>query len=155
MKTIEVVAAILMDNNKILATRRGYGDFINQWEFPGGKVEPGESKEEALHREIREELKVEIDIISFLCTVNYDYPSFHLTMHCFISCIKDGKLTLVEHNDAKWLSMEELDSVQWLPADIEILESIRGWVTRSYRPPSTEIPDKAFQNDRDFPRIPL
>ncbi len=128
MKTIEVVAAILVDKDKILATRRGYGDFINQWEFPGGKMESGESKEDALRRELREELKVEIDIKDFLCTIDYDYPNFHLTMHCYMSSIKDGyKLTLVEHNDAKWLAADELEILQWLPADIEILGHIREW----------------------------
>ena len=127
MKTIEVVAAIIIKDDLILATRRGYGDFINMWEFPGGKMEPGETKEEALLREIREELKVEISVNDFLCTVDYDYPDFHLTMHCFICSIESGKLTLVEHNDAKWLSYKSLNSVQWLPADIEIIDEIVQW----------------------------
>lgn len=127
MKTIEVVAAIIIRDNLILATKRGYGDFINYWEFPGGKMEPGESKEEALLREIREELEVEISVNDFFCTVDYDYPNFHLTMHCFMCSIESGKLTLVEHNDAKWLSYTNLHSVQWLPADIEIIDKIVQW----------------------------
>lgn len=127
MKTIEVVAAIITNNNKILATKRGYGDFINMWEFPGGKIELGESKEAALCREIREELEIGIDIISFLCTIQYDYPSFHLKMHCYICSIVSGKLTLVEHNDAKWLTFNNLNSIQWLPADIQVLDRIRAW----------------------------
>lgn len=130
MKTIEVVAAIIIKDDKILATKRGYGDFINMWEFPGGKIEPGESKEAALSREIREELEVEISIDSYLCTIQYDYPNFHLVLHCFICSIIDGQITLMEHNDAKWLSLEELNSVQWLPADIQVLDSIREWVNK-------------------------
>ncbi len=130
MKTIEVVAAIIIKDDLILATRRGYGDFINMWEFPGGKMEPGESKEEALLREIREELKIEITVNNYLCTVDYDYPNFHLTMHCFMCSIKGGELTLVEHNDAKWLPYNNLTSVQWLPADISILDQIVQWFNR-------------------------
>lgn len=129
MKQIDVVAAILTDGNKILATRRGYGEFINMWEFPGGKLEEGESKNEALHREIGEELQIQIDIKDLICTVQYDYPTFHLTMDCFIATIRSGSLTLVEHNDARWLSIDELNSVEWLPADIEILDHIRAWFT--------------------------
>jgi 8-oxo-dGTP diphosphatase len=128
MKNIEVVAAIILSDNKILATKRGYGDFINMWEFPGGKMEPGETKEDALIREIKEELKVTISIDGYLCTIQYDYPNFHLTMHCFICSIVDGALTLVEHNDAKWLTPDNLDSVQWLPADIQILDHIKSYI---------------------------
>ncbi|NLP35888.1 MAG: (deoxy)nucleoside triphosphate pyrophosphohydrolase [Clostridiales bacterium] len=129
MKNIEVVAAILVKEDKILATKRGYGEFMNMWEFPGGKIEPGEAKEEALLREIREELNIEISIGDLLCTVDYDYPDFHLTMHCFICTVTDGKITLIEHKDAKWLSMDELDTVQWLPADIGILDKIKRYMS--------------------------
>ncbi|MDF2944153.1 MAG: mutator mutT protein domain [Herbinix sp.] len=130
MKNVEVVAAIIIKGDQILATKRGYGDFINLWEFPGGKIENDETKEEALIREIKEELKVTISIDSFLCTVNYDYPNFHLVMHCFICSITSGELTLVEHKDAKWLTHDTLDSVQWLPADIQILSSIKTYIQR-------------------------
>ena len=130
MKNIEVVAAIILNEDKILATKRGYGDFINMWEFPGGKMESDETKQDALIREIKEELKVTISIDSYLCTVQYDYPNFHLTMHCFICFIIDGELTLVEHNDAKWLTPDNLDSVQWLPADIQILDHIKSYILR-------------------------
>jgi len=130
MKNIEVVAAIIKNGDKILTTKRGYGDFINMWEFPGGKMESDETKEDALIREIKEELKVTISIDSYLCTVQYDYPNFHLTMHCFICFIIDGELTLVEHNDAKWLTPDNLDSVQWLPADIQILDHIKSYILR-------------------------
>jgi len=129
LKNIEVVAAILVKEDKILATKRGYGEFMNMWEFPGGKIEPGEAKEEALLREIREELNIEISIGDLLCTVDYDYPDFHLTMHCFICTVTDGKITLIEHKDAKWLSMDELDTVQWLPADIGILDKIKRYMS--------------------------
>ena len=129
MKNIEVVAAILVKEDKILATKRGYGEFMNMWEFPGGKIEPGEAKEEALLREIREEFNIEISIGDLLCTVDYDYPDFHLTMHCFICTVTDGKITLIEHKDAKWLSMDELDTVQWLPADIGILDKIKRYMS--------------------------
>jgi 8-oxo-dGTP diphosphatase len=131
MKTIEVVAAIIIKDNKILATRRGYGEFINMWEFPGGKMEAGETKEAALIREIEEELLVPIDVKEFLCTVDYDYPNFHLTMHCFICQIGNDKLTLVEHNDARWLEAENLGTLEWLPADLSILTSIKDWCQTS------------------------
>lgn len=124
MKTIEVVAAIIKNDKLILATKRGYGDFINYWEFPGGKIEIGETKEEALLREIREELEVDISIDKFLCTVDYDYPNFHLKLHCFICSLIGGEIKLVEHNEAKWLTADELNSVLWLPADLEILDKL-------------------------------
>lgn len=130
MKTIEVVAAVIVKDDKILATRRGYGDFINMWEFPGGKMEPGESKEAALIREIQEELEVAISVDHYLCTVDYDYPNFHLTMHNFICSIIGGEITLTEHNDAKWLTLAYLDSVKWLPADLEILTEIVQWLSK-------------------------
>lgn len=125
MKTIEVVAAIIIRDNLILATKRGYGDYINYWEFPGGKIEVGETKEEALHREIREELEVDISIDEILCTVEYDYPNFHLTMHSFICSLVSGEIKLVEHNDARWLAYNSLNTVHWLPADLEVLDKLK------------------------------
>lgn len=125
MKIIEVAAAILINHNLVLATKRGYGKYIDLWEFPGGKLEPGETKEEALHREIREELMIEIAIQEHFCTVDYDYPDFHLTMHCYICRVISGTLTLLEHKEARWLSAEELDSVHWLPADIDIINRLK------------------------------
>ena len=125
MKQIEVVAAIIRKGDKIFATQRGYGDFKDWWEFPGGKMETGETPEEALKREIREELSTEISVDEFLCTVEYDYPEFHLTMHCFCCHIESGSLTLKEHEAACWLTKEQLDSVKWLPADLKVLDEIR------------------------------
>ena len=125
MKKIEVVAAIIRKGDKIFATQRGYGDWKDWWEFPGGKMEPGESPEEALKREIREELSTEISVDNFLCTVEYDYPKFHLTMHCFWCSIESGNLILKEHEAAKWLSLDQLDSVNWLPADKLVIEQMR------------------------------
>ena len=124
-KRIEVVAAIIVDMGKIFATQRGYGEFKDGWEFPGGKMEQGESPEQALKREIREELDVEIEVGQLFDTVEYDYPSFHLTMHCFLCTIKSGKLVLKEHEAAKWLNKESLDSVDWLPADLGLIEKLK------------------------------
>jgi 8-oxo-dGTP diphosphatase len=128
MKVIEVVAAIIVNNNFILTTKRGYGPFVDMWEFPGGKIELGESQEEALHREIMEELMIEIRIQEYFCTVDYDYPDFHLTMHCYICRMLSGTLTLLEHKDARWLSVDELDSVRWLPADTDIIQRLKNTV---------------------------
>ncbi len=125
MKSIEVVAAIIREGNSIFATQRGYGDFEGGWEFPGGKVEPGETHQEALVREIREELQAEIDIEDFFMTVEHDYDSFHLTMHCYLCSPKSKGFHLVEHKDAEWLTIDFLDSVSWLPADLPIVESIK------------------------------
>lgn len=125
MKTIEVVAAIIKDGNKIFATQRGYGEFKDGWEFPGGKIEDRESPQEALVREIKEELDVEISVQELFDTVEYDYPEFHLTMHCFISSLKAGKIVLNEHEDARWLSKDELDTVAWLPADEGLIEKLK------------------------------
>ncbi|WP_300349096.1 8-oxo-dGTP diphosphatase MutT [Clostridium sp.] len=125
MKNIEVVAAVIKKEDKIFITRRGYGEFIDMWEFPGGKIEPCESQEEALKREIREELELEINVGEFLTTVEYDYPNFHLTMHCFICDIVCGEISLNVHNDAKWVTLEELDSQNWIPADIEVVEALK------------------------------
>lgn len=121
MKTIEVVAAIIKDKNKILSTQRGYGEFKGGWEFPGGKIERGESPEDALKREIKEELSIKINIEKFVDTVDYDYERFHLTMHCYICSIQAGKLFLNEHSAFKWLTKNDLDSVDWLPADVELI----------------------------------
>ena len=122
MKQIEVVAAIIHDaEGRIFATQRGYGEWKDYWEFPGGKVEPGETPEEALKREIREELSAEISVDEFLCTVEYDYPSFHLTMHCYLCSLLTEVLHLNEHEAARWLSKDELESVEWLPADWQII----------------------------------
>jgi 8-oxo-dGTP diphosphatase len=125
MKQIEVVAAIIRKGNKIFATQRGYGDFKDWWEFPGGKMEAGETPEEALKREIREELSTDISVDEFLCTVEHDYPAFHLTMHCYLCSLLSEALHLNEHEAAKWLSNEELDSVKWLPADLKVIEELK------------------------------
>ena len=125
MKQIEVVAAIIRKDDKIFATQRGYGDWKDWWEFPGGKMEAVETPEEALKREIREELSTEISVDEFLCTVEYDYPAFHLTMHCYLCSLLTEALHLNEHEAAKWLSMNNLDSVEWLPADLEVVKRIK------------------------------
>jgi len=125
MKTIHVVAAIIRDNNKIFATARGYGEFKGWWEFLGGKIEEGETPEQALVREIREELTVEIEVGDKIKTVDYEYPNFYLTMECFWANIVAGELQLLEAEDAKWLAKEELDSVKWLPADVELIDIIK------------------------------
>jgi 8-oxo-dGTP diphosphatase len=122
MKTIEVVAAIISDNEgHILATQRGYGDMKDGWEFPGGKIEPGETLEQALRREITEELAVNIEIDGALCTVEWDYPVFHLTMHCFLCHMVDGEFALLEHEASQWLNRDELWTVDWLPADRQVV----------------------------------
>ena len=126
MKQLEVVAAIIHDTqSRIFATQRGYGEWKDYWEFPGGKMEPGESTEEALRREIWEELETRIAVERFVQTVEYDYPKFHLTMHCYWCHVESGSLTLKEHEAAKWLSIDQLDSVNWLPADKEVLDKLK------------------------------
>ena len=125
MKQIEVVAAIIRKGDKIFATQRGYGDFKDWWEFPGGKMEAGETPEEALKREIREELSTDISVDEFLCTVEYDYPAFHLTMHCYLCSLLTEALHLNEHEAAKWLTKDELESVKWLPADLEVIKALK------------------------------
>ena len=120
-----MVAAVIHDGGRILATQRGYGEFKDKWEFPGGKMEAGESREEALRREIREELDTEINIGKLICTVEYDYLAFHLTMHCYLCSVVSGTLVLKEHESARWLPAEALESVDWLPADLQILPIIR------------------------------
>ena len=124
MKTIEVVAAIIRKGDKIFATQRGYGEWKDWWEFPGGKMEPGESPEAALRREIREELDTEIHILKLLQTVEWDYPKFHLTMHCYMCSLLNDALHLNEHEAARWLGADELRSVNWLPADDQLLPLI-------------------------------
>ena len=124
MKTINVVAAIIEHEGKIFATQRGYGEFKDFWEFPGGKIEEGETPQEALKREILEELDTEIEVQEHLTTVEWNYPAFHLHMDCFWASIVKGHLTLLEHEAAKWLSKDELLSVNWLPADLEVVEEI-------------------------------
>lgn len=125
MKTIEVVAAIIKREDEIFITRRATGEFADMWEFPGGKIESGESREEALIREIKEELELDINITEYLTTVEYDYPNFHLIMHCFISEIEGGELSLNAHNDAKWISFNELDNQKWVPADILVVDALK------------------------------
>lgn len=124
MKKIEVVAAIIRKGDKIFATQRGYGDFKDWWEFPGGKMEEGETPEAALIREIKEELSTDISVDKFLYTVDYDYPKFHLTMHCFMCSLVTDALHLNEHEASKWLDVEAIHSVNWLPADEAILPLI-------------------------------
>lgn len=124
-KHIEVVAAIIIKDNRLFATQRGYGEWKDWWEFPGGKIEEGEAPKDALKREIREELATEIEIGNLITTVEYDYPKFHLTMHCYLCSIIGGQLSLLEHEDARWLTMEELYSIKWLPADVEVLKALQ------------------------------
>lgn len=122
MKFIEVVAAIIHRDGTYFATQRGYGEFEGMWEFPGGKIEPGESPEVALKREIQEELGVDITIEKVLCTTEYDYPSFHLIMHCYLCDIETGEIELKEHKSALWLTTETLNKVEWLPADKDVID---------------------------------
>ncbi len=123
-KTINVAAAIIKTKNQIFATQRGYGPLKDGWEFPGGKIEEGETPEQALIREIKEELDTEIEIGELVDIVEYDYPDFHLTMHCFMCTIKSGDLVLKEHEAAKWLTKETLYSVDWLPADKDLIDKL-------------------------------
>ena len=130
MKTIRVVAAVIKATNEkgdpmIFATQRGYGDFKGGWEFPGGKIEEGETPREALVREIREELETEIAVGKLIDTIEYDYPTFHLSMDCFWAEIVSGELVLKEHEAARWLTRDELNSVEWLPADVTLVEKVR------------------------------
>ena len=125
MKQIKVVAAVIRKGDKIFATQRGYGEWKDWWEFPGGKMEAGETPEGALVREISEELSADISVDQFLCTVEYDYPQFHLTMHCYLCSLLTEALHLNEHEAARWLTKDELDSVKWLPADVKVVEKLR------------------------------
>ena len=124
-KSVNVVAAIIIKDGSLFATQRGYGEWKDWWEFPGGKIEQGETPEEALVREIHEELSAEISVDEFLCTVEYDYPQFHLTMHCYLCSLMTDSLHLNEHEAARWLSKDELDSVKWLPADVKVVELLK------------------------------
>lgn len=125
MKNIHVSAAIIMKDNKIFVTQRGYGEFKDWWEFPGGKIEEGETPEECLKREIKEELKVDINIDKYLCTVEYDYPNFHLKMECFICSLIDSHLELVEAEDAKFITKDQLDNIDFLPADLLVVKELK------------------------------
>ena len=128
MKTINVVAAIIRDGDRIFATQRGYGEFKDGWEFPGGKVEEGETPQEALKREIEEELETEIEVGDYLTSIEYDYPKFHLSMKCYWAKIVEGKPVLLEHEAAKWLTKDTIDSVDWLPADLTIIGKVKEYL---------------------------
>ena len=125
MKTVKVVAAIIKDGDKIYATQRGYGEFKDGWEFPGGKIEEGETNKEALIREIKEELGIDIVVDEFIMTIEYDYPTFHLSMDCFFSHIQNGSPILFEHEAGRWLSKDQLDQVDWLPADLFVVNELK------------------------------
>lgn len=131
MKTINVVAAIIIKDNKIFATQRGYGEFKDGWEFPGGKVEKGETPENAIVREIKEELDTEIKVKEYFDTVEYDYPNFHLSMKCYICSVLSGKLELLEHEAAKWLDKDSLDSIAWLPADLGLVDKLKDYLSKN------------------------
>lgn len=126
MKTIHVAAAVITEGNQIFAACRGYGEFKGRWEFPGGKIKEGETPEDALKREIKEELVADIAVDNFLGTVNYDYPDFHLTMECFLCHVVGGTLTILEHSAFRWVERAELDTIDWLPADRIALEWVKG-----------------------------
>ena len=126
MKRIEVVAAIIMKDDRVFATQRGYGDYKDWWEFPGGKIEPGETPEEALVREIREELRADVRVGRLIDTVEYDYPKFHMQMRCYLCELLSDGVELVEHEAARWLAADEVWSVRWLPSDVEVIEDLFG-----------------------------
>ena len=128
MKTVKVVAAIIIDDDQVFATQRGYGDFKGGWEFPGGKVEPNETNEEALAREIREELDTKIAVGDHFDTVEYDYPTFHLSMACYICTVRSGELVLKEHSAARWLTAKTLGTVDWLPADLDLITKLQKYL---------------------------
>lgn len=131
MKTVNVVAAIIIIDKKIFATQRGYGEFKDGWEFPGGKVEKGETPENAIVREIKEELDTEIKVKEYFDTVEYDYPNFHLSMKCYICSVLSGKLELLEHEAAKWLDKDSLDLVAWLPADLGLVDKLKDYLSKN------------------------
>ncbi len=124
-KTVNVAAAVIIDNEKVFSCQRGYGEFKGKWEFPGGKIEKGETSEEALKREIKEELQIDINILKFLTDIKYSYENFDLDMDCYLSEISSGTVNLEEHSDSKWLSREELDSVDWIEADIDAVKILK------------------------------
>ena len=124
-RKIEVVAAVIIENGKLFATQRGYGEFKDGWEFPGGKMEPGETGEQALARELREELAMKVEVGKLIKTIKYSYPNFDLTMHCYQVKITEGRPNLLEHEAAKWVTKDEIDSVAWLPADLEVIEEVK------------------------------
>ncbi len=128
MHTMKVVAAIIIRDGKVFATQRGYGEFKDGWEFPGGKNEPGESSEDAIVREIKEELDTDIEVVKYLDTVEYDYPTFHLTMDCFICRMKSGEMIIKEAEDVRWLTIDDLYSVDWLPADLSLIPKIEEYL---------------------------
>ncbi len=130
LKTVHVVAALIINQDKVFATQRGYGEFKDGWEFPGGKIEPGETPEQALKREIQEELATQIRVAQPLTTMEYDYPTFHLSMQCFLCKVEKGNLTLLEHEAAQWLSYDELNSVDWLPADLLVVTAFRKYLVK-------------------------
>lgn len=150
MKTIRVVAAVIRSEEKIFATARGYGEFKGQWEFPGGKIEPGETPQAALAREIKEELDTEVNVGELIHTIEYDYPTFHLSMDCFWCVIIKGDLVLKEAEDARWLTKEQLYDVQWLPADITLVEIIkeqmRTWLLQKVPQKQENKPEEKKQN---------
>ena len=132
MKTVEVVAGLIKDDGKIFATQRGYGDYKHFWEFPGGKMEDGETPQQALARELKEELAIDVDVGDFLCTVEHDYPTFHLTMHCYFCTLADGSTpTLLEHEASRWLTPAELHSVNWLPADVKVVKALENHLSNA------------------------
>ena len=136
MKSINVVGAVIVRGETILATQRGYGEWEGWWEFPGGKVEEGETPEQALAREIAEELNAAIDVGEYLCTAEYDYPTFHLSMRCYLCTLVDESFELLEHHAARWLSVEHIDEVKWLPADVQVVEVIKGRIARTLHEPT-------------------
>ena len=153
MKRIEVVAAVIRAGDMIFATQRGYGEFKDRWEFPGGKVEPGEDRIHALRREIKEELDTEVSVDSFLCTVDYDYPSFHITLHCYICSAESGSLVLKEHMSARWLSVDSLRSVDWLPADLEVISIIEDVMQKGVRGQKEGEASRRLSQIVDFCRL--
>ena len=145
MKTIRVVAAVIRDGEKIFATARGYGEYKGWWEFPGGKIEEGETPQAALIREIREELTAEIEVGEFIRTIEYDYPTFHLSMDCFWATIKAGHLELKEAEAARWLTKDKLGEVKWLPADLELIGRIQYEVVMNFKEEGMSMQEKALR----------